>query len=67
MVPDYAEQPRVVVVTSLTKYFWKETTAKPRRMPAKGEMNADGIPTQPFETTVEFLKISQTPLKTQQA
>ena len=63
VVPDFAEQPRVVVVTVLTKYFWKPATAKPRRMPKIGETDANGIPTQPFECEVEITAISQTPVE----
>ena len=63
VVPDWAVQPRVVVVTSLTKYFWKETTNAPRKLPAQGATNADGVPFQPFDATVEFVKISKTPVE----
>ena len=62
VVPDFAEQPRVVV-TTMTKYFAYEVDTKPIRLPDIGEINTDGVPLQPFECTVEFLKISKTPVE----
>ena len=38
VVPDFAVQPRVVVVTFMAKYFWDQTIPKPQRLPNLGEV-----------------------------
>ncbi len=61
VVPDYAVQPRVVVVTCLVKYFWDQDVPTPQELPELGAVNDEGIPVEPFDVTVELLKISKTP------
>ena len=61
IVPDYATQPRVVVATTLTKYFWKPIESGPKAMPKVGEMNDEGIPKTRFECNVKITKISKRP------
>ena len=61
VVPDYAAQPRVVVVSCLVKYFWDDDVKAPKRLPALGEKNDEGIPLSPFDVTVKLIKTSQPP------
>ncbi len=61
VVPDFAEQPRVVVITTLTKYFWGDEVSKPRAMPPRGAVNKDGIPKDRFACTIEFTALSTRP------
>ena len=61
IVPDYATQPRVVVATTLTKYFWYPIDKGPRVMPEVGARNDEGIPKTRFNCTVEITKISKRP------
>ena len=61
VVPDFATQPRVVVATTMTKYFWKPIESGPKALPELGAMTDEGIPKARFDCTVELLKISKRP------
>jgi len=61
VVPDYSTQPRVVVVTTLAKYFWKDSVAAPRKMPELGATNDEGIPKARFDCVIEFTALSERP------
>ena len=61
IVPDFATQPRVVVATTLTKYFWKPVESGPKPLPAIGEKTDEGIPKTRFDCTVKITAISKRP------
>ncbi len=61
VVPDYAQQPRVVVVTTLNKYFLKDSVSAPRAMPERNATDSHGIPQTRFDCTIEFTALSERP------